>query len=54
MLVQNEGNTKDPLTSALPDSLDEINQLRSASGEHSSITGSALDSMQVNYLQLFQ
>ncbi|CAN6304588.1 unnamed protein product [Urochloa humidicola] len=47
--VQNEGTTKDPLSSALPESLDEINQLRSASGEHSSITGSAPDSMQVGF-----
>jgi len=36
----------------LPDSLDEINQLRSASGEHSSITGSAPDSMQVGQLPI--
>ena len=50
--VQNEGTTKDPLSSALPDSLDEINQLRSASGEHSSITGSAPDSMQVGQLPI--
>ncbi|KAK8444743.1 hypothetical protein SEVIR_9G193500v4 [Setaria viridis] len=49
MPVQNEGTTKDPLTSALPDSLDEINQLRSASGEHSSITGSAPDSVQAGF-----
>ncbi|KAG2547897.1 hypothetical protein PVAP13_9KG131100 [Panicum virgatum] len=49
MPVQNEGTTKDPLSSALPDSLDEINQLRSASGEHSSITGSAPDSMQAGF-----
>lgn len=44
-LVQNEGTTKDPL----PDSLDEINQLRSGSGEHSSVTGSAADSMQAGF-----
>ncbi|CAD6213226.1 unnamed protein product [Miscanthus lutarioriparius] len=36
---------KDPL----PDSLDEINQLRSGSGEHSSVTGSAADSMQAGF-----
>jgi len=47
-LVQNEGTTKDPL----PDSLDEINQLRSGSGEHSSVTGSAADSMQVYNLPI--
>jgi hypothetical protein len=47
-LVQNEGTTKDPL----PDSLDEINQLRSGSGEHYSVTGSAADSMQVYNLPI--
>jgi hypothetical protein len=49
-LVQNEGITKDMLPSALTDPLDEINQLRSASGEHCSVTGSASDSAQVGYL----
>ncbi|PWZ55151.1 hypothetical protein Zm00014a_039013 [Zea mays] len=44
-LVQNEGTTKDHL----PDSLDEINQLRSGSGEHSSATCSATDSMQAGF-----
>lgn len=44
-LVQNNGTGKDTLSSALPDPLDEINQLRSASGEHSSVTGSAPDAM---------
>uniref|UniRef100_A0A804PAD7 Kinesin-like protein n=1 Tax=Zea mays TaxID=4577 RepID=A0A804PAD7_MAIZE len=48
-LVQTEGTTKDPLSSALPDSLDEINQLRSGTGEQSSVTGSATDSMQVGF-----
>lgn len=47
-LVQNEGTTKDPLS----DSLDEINQLRSGSGEHSSVTGSAADSTQVYNLPI--
>ncbi|KAL6906522.1 hypothetical protein ACP4OV_004123 [Aristida adscensionis] len=44
--VQNEGTAKDSLPSALQDPLDEINQIRSASGEHSSVTGSAPDSTQ--------
>lgn len=47
-LVQNEGTAKD-LSSASPDSLDEINQLRAASGEHSSVPGSAPDSTQVGF-----
>ncbi|GJM91214.1 hypothetical protein PR202_ga07570 [Eleusine coracana subsp. coracana] len=42
--VQNEGTTK-----GSPDSLDELNQLRSASGEHSSVTGSASDSTQAAF-----
>ena len=49
-LVQNEGTTKDSPSSALTDPLDEISHLRSASGEHSSVTGSASDSMQVGHL----
>lgn len=52
MAVQNEGTTKDPLASASPDSLEEINQLTSANGEHSSITGSTPDSMQVDHLSI--
>ncbi|WVZ59574.1 hypothetical protein U9M48_009695 [Paspalum notatum var. saurae] len=48
-LVQNEGTTRDPLSSASPDSLDEINQLRAASGDNSSVPGSAPDSMQVGF-----
>ncbi|KAJ1294848.1 hypothetical protein BS78_01G177900 [Paspalum vaginatum] len=48
-LVQNEGTTRDPLSSASPDSLDEINQLRAASGEHSSVPDSAPDSIQVGF-----
>ncbi|KAF8672173.1 hypothetical protein HU200_049740 [Digitaria exilis] len=47
--VQNEGTTKDSTSSHSPDSLDEINQLRSAHGEHSSVTGSASDSMQASF-----
>nr|CAB3499157.1 unnamed protein product [Digitaria exilis] len=49
--VQNEGTTKDSTSSHSPDSLDEINQLRSANGEHSSVTGSASDSMQIENLE---
>nr|CAB3494204.1 unnamed protein product [Digitaria exilis] len=49
--VQNEGTTKDSTSSHSPDSLDEINQLRSAHGEHSSVTGSASDSMQIENLE---
>ncbi|XP_062200832.1 kinesin-like protein KIN-7K, chloroplastic isoform X2 [Phragmites australis] len=48
-LVQNEGTTKDSPSSALTDPLDEISHLRSASGEHSSVTGSASDSMQAGF-----
>uniref|UniRef100_A0A0D9XLH7 Kinesin motor domain-containing protein n=1 Tax=Leersia perrieri TaxID=77586 RepID=A0A0D9XLH7_9ORYZ len=46
MLVKNDGATKDTLSSALPDAADEINQLRCASGDHSSIAGSGHDEMQ--------
>lgn len=47
MLVQNDSATKDSLSSASPDAVDEINQLRCASGDHSSIAGSGPDEMQV-------
>ncbi|KAF6989404.1 hypothetical protein CFC21_006741 [Triticum aestivum] len=47
MVVQNDSTSKDTLSSALPDPLDEINGLRSASGDPSSVTGSGQDSMQV-------
>ncbi|PNT67686.1 hypothetical protein BRADI_3g30547v3 [Brachypodium distachyon] len=47
MLVQNDSTVKDSVSLALSDPLDEINQLRSASGDHSSVTGSATDSSQV-------
>lgn len=46
-VVQNDSTSKDTLSSALPDPLDEINGLRSASGDPSSVTGSGQDSMQV-------
>jgi centromeric protein E len=46
MLVQNDSATKDSLSSASPDAVDEINQLRCASGDHSSIAGSGPDEMQ--------
>ncbi|KAM3402623.1 hypothetical protein ACQJBY_006466 [Aegilops geniculata] len=45
-VVQNDSTSKDTLSSALPDLLDEINGLRSASGDPS-VTGSGQDSMQV-------
>ncbi|KAL6642832.1 hypothetical protein ACP70R_021013 [Stipagrostis hirtigluma subsp. patula] len=45
-LVQNEGTAQDSLPSASQDPLDEITQLRSASGEHSSVTGVVPDSAQ--------
>ena len=47
MLAQNDGTVKDSLSVALPDPLDEINALRSASGDHSSVTGSGPDSTEV-------
>ncbi|KAI5017412.1 hypothetical protein ZWY2020_042300 [Hordeum vulgare] len=46
-VVQNDSTSKDTLSSALPDPLDEINGLRSASGDPSSVTGSGQDSTQV-------
>uniref|UniRef100_A0A3B5XZ63 Kinesin motor domain-containing protein n=1 Tax=Triticum aestivum TaxID=4565 RepID=A0A3B5XZ63_WHEAT len=46
-VVQNDSTSKDTLSSAFPDPLDEINGLRSASGDPSSVTGSGQDSMQV-------
>lgn len=46
-VVQNDSTSKDTLSSALPDPLDEINGLRSANGDPSSVTGSGQDSMQV-------
>ncbi|XP_006662507.2 kinesin-like protein KIN-7K, chloroplastic [Oryza brachyantha] len=46
VLVQNDSATKDSASSALPDAVDEINQLRCASGEQSSIAGSGPDAMQ--------
>ena len=47
MVVQNDSTSKDTLSSAFPDPLDEINGLRSANGDPSSVTGSGQDSMQV-------
>ena len=47
MLSQNDGTVKDSLSVALPDPLDEINALRSTSGDHSSVTGSGPDSTEV-------
>ncbi|VAH05131.1 unnamed protein product [Triticum turgidum subsp. durum] len=46
-VVQNDSTSKDTLSSAFPDPLDEINGLRSANGDPSSVTGSGQDSMQV-------
>ncbi|KAL5224896.1 hypothetical protein ABZP36_011535 [Zizania latifolia] len=46
MLVQNDSAAKDSLSSASPDPADEINQLRCASGDHSSVAGSGPDAMQ--------
>ncbi|KAF0928782.1 hypothetical protein E2562_010660 [Oryza meyeriana var. granulata] len=45
-LVQNDSATKDSLSSALPDAVDEINQLRCVSGDHSSVAGSGPDALQ--------
>uniref|UniRef100_A0ACD5U4W6 Uncharacterized protein n=2 Tax=Avena sativa TaxID=4498 RepID=A0ACD5U4W6_AVESA len=47
-LVQNGGTA---LSVALPDPLDEINELRSASGDHSSVTGSGPDSTQEGFTE---
>ncbi|KAG8084157.1 hypothetical protein GUJ93_ZPchr0010g10018, partial [Zizania palustris] len=45
--VHNDDAAKDSLSSASPDMADETNQLRCASGHHSSVAGSGPDAMQI-------